>query len=133
MFPPSNTARVAPRLVGALRLIRSFLLLEDDYVHDWEVGQDEQRRGAGGPFGGDPDGPWHAADREPAPVEAHPHPHSRRARVPQRERRPGAIAAREQVCACPLPPLPARRESGEPSAPAQRSRAVTGQGTSKRS
>jgi hypothetical protein len=46
MFPSNDrqrpsTASPAPRLVGTLRLIRSFLLLEDDYEVDWEVGQDE--------------------------------------------------------------------------------------------
>jgi hypothetical protein len=53
--------------VGALRLVRSFLLLEDDYDVDWEVGQDE-------------------------------HPHRRTARLQRRDRRPGTIQAREQVC-----------------------------------
>jgi hypothetical protein len=52
--------------VGALRLVRSFLLLEDD-CSDWEAGQDE-------------------------------HPHRRAAKLPRRDRRPGAIEAREQVC-----------------------------------
>lgn len=77
MFPPTNTPlRPAPRLVSALRLIRSFLLLEDDYG-DWEVGQDE-------------------------------HPHRMVARAQRRDRRPGAIETREQVCACPLAPLAGR-------------------------
>jgi hypothetical protein len=107
MFPSANTprrtaARTAPRLIGALRLVRSFLLLEDDYDVDWEVDQDERRHGLGvvdGPFA---DGaatgewrPWSPLDRQ--------HPHRRSARVQLGERRPGSVAAREQVCACPLP------------------------------
>jgi len=73
MFPHTNTLnRPAPRLVSALRLIRSFLLLEDDYDVDWEVDQDE-------------------------------HPHRRTARLERRDRRPGAVSEREQVCSCPLP------------------------------
>ncbi|MGH2879761.1 MAG: hypothetical protein ACRDK4_09185 [Solirubrobacteraceae bacterium] len=58
--------------MSALRLVRSFLLLEDDYDVDWEVDQDE-------------------------------HPHRRPARVAVRDRRPGAVGQREQVCSCPLP------------------------------
>jgi len=74
MFPSTKTTpsrRPAPRLVAGLRLIRSFLLLEDDHDVDWEVDQDE-------------------------------HPHRRMARLPLRERRPGAIAPREHVCSCPV-------------------------------
>jgi len=80
--------------VKALRLLRSFLLLEDDdYVNDWEVeGWDE-------------------------------HPHRRPARLEHRDRRPGAVEQREQVCACPLPTRrrartpanqPARTTTGRP-------------------
>ena len=58
--------------MSALRLVRSFLLLEDDYEDDWEVSQGE-------------------------------HPHRRRARLERHQRRPGALAARAQVCSCPLP------------------------------
>jgi hypothetical protein len=58
--------------VGALRLVRSFLLLEDDYDVDWEVDQDE-------------------------------HPHRRAIRPQHRERRPGTIEARKQVCSVAKP------------------------------
>ena len=81
MFPPTNPIpRPAPRLVNALRMVRSFLLLEDDHDVDWEVGQDE-------------------------------HPHRRTVERQRRERRPGAIEGREQVCSCPVrPPTNTRRQ-----------------------
>src|SRR5664280_3522333 len=41
MFPSSRTSTLAQRALGALRLTRSFLLLEDDYDVDWEVDRDE--------------------------------------------------------------------------------------------
>src|SRR6202020_2140113 len=41
MFAPQRTSRLAQRTLGALRLTRSFLLLEDDYDVDWEVDHDE--------------------------------------------------------------------------------------------
>jgi hypothetical protein len=41
MFP-SRTSSLGERALGALGLIRSFLLLEDDCEVDWEVGQDER-------------------------------------------------------------------------------------------
>ena len=43
MFSSSpHTPPFAQRALGALRLARSFLLLEDDYEVDWEVDQDER-------------------------------------------------------------------------------------------
>ena len=42
MFSLAPTSKLAQRALGALRLARSFLLLEDDYDVDWEVGQDER-------------------------------------------------------------------------------------------
>jgi hypothetical protein len=44
MFPPTQKPTLAQRTLGALRLARSFLLLEDDYDVDWEVDQDELHR-----------------------------------------------------------------------------------------
>jgi hypothetical protein len=44
MFPSSRTTLPAQRMLGALRLIRSFLLLEDDYGVDWEVDRNEPGR-----------------------------------------------------------------------------------------
>jgi hypothetical protein len=41
MFAPTKTSTLAQRTLGALRLTRSFLLLEDDYDVDWEVDRDE--------------------------------------------------------------------------------------------
>ena len=45
MFSRHPTSQLAQRALGALRVARSFLLLEDDYDVDWEVGQDEPRHG----------------------------------------------------------------------------------------
>jgi hypothetical protein len=41
MFASAKTSTLAQRTLGALRLTRSFLLLEDDYEVDWEVDRDE--------------------------------------------------------------------------------------------
>jgi hypothetical protein len=105
-------------------LIRSFLLLEDDYSVDWEVDQDERSGDIGsadGPFSSGPSRewrPWKAIDRE--------HPHRRAVRIERRgrgrKRRPGSVEARE-VCSCPLPPTPTRRPST--STPANQSRQST--------
>jgi hypothetical protein len=76
MFPSSRTSRLAQRALGALRLTRSFLLLEDDYDVDWEVDPDEHSQA--------------------------PHPH----RVPLRAslpvRRAGAPAPVNHVCLSPV-------------------------------
>jgi hypothetical protein len=42
MFAKTKASKLAQRSFGALRLTRSFLLLEDDYDVDWEVDRDEQ-------------------------------------------------------------------------------------------
>lgn len=41
MFSSRRTSEARRRALDALGLIRSFLLLEDDYEVDWEVGQEE--------------------------------------------------------------------------------------------
>jgi hypothetical protein len=83
MFVTTKSSTLAQRTLGALRLTRSFLLLEDDYDVDWEV---------------DPDG-----------HEAHIHPHRAPLRGPGShrsrrigERRPGAGAATPQHCLTPV-------------------------------
>jgi hypothetical protein len=43
MFATATTSKLAQRTLDALRLTRSFLLLEDDYDVDWEVDLDERR------------------------------------------------------------------------------------------
>ena len=43
MFASAKTSKLAQRTLGALRLTRSFLMLEDDYDVDWEVDRDEQQ------------------------------------------------------------------------------------------
>ncbi|SRR5258708_37553515 len=87
MFCSTDTPPFAQRLFGALHLIRSFLLLEDDYVRDWEVDQDEPaeclRSG------------WEEPDRGV-------HPHRVALRSGLGARRPGVLAPREQVCLCPV-------------------------------
>jgi hypothetical protein len=100
MFSSTNAPSFARRLLGALHLIRSFLLLEDDYVRDWEVDQDEpgepstcRLRSSG----------WREPDRGD-----HPHRMALQSRLGTR--RPGTPAPREQVCLCPLPPVARRSE-----------------------
>lgn len=78
MFSSSRTSTLAQRALGALRLTRSFLLLEDDREIDWEVGADGR------------------------PEANHPHRAPLRVRLP--ERRPGARAQRNHVCLTPLAP-----------------------------
>jgi hypothetical protein len=41
MFASATGSALAQRTLGALRLTRSFLMLEDDYDVDWEVDLDE--------------------------------------------------------------------------------------------
>ncbi|HEV7586127.1 MAG TPA: hypothetical protein VGO14_10140 [Solirubrobacteraceae bacterium] len=75
MFPPARTSTLAQRALDALRLTRSFLLLEDDYDVDWEVDQDEQLQAI--------------------------HPHRAPLRGRRGPRRPGQPAAAPHVCLCP--------------------------------
>jgi hypothetical protein len=90
MFPPARTSTLAQRALGALRLTRSFLLLEDDHDVDWEVGQDEQANAT--------------------------HPHRAPLRGRLQARRPGQPAPAPHVCISPLPRPPAtpggRRHEG---------------------
>ena len=104
MFSSSRTSNLGQRAFGALGLLRSFLLLEDDYEVDWEVGQDER---------GEVDHPHRAALRGRAIAD----------RLAQR--RPGQPAPRSHACLCPIGAakpasgrIPARREDGAPAAPA---------------
>ncbi|MGA2455309.1 MAG: hypothetical protein ABSG93_17490 [Solirubrobacteraceae bacterium] len=76
MFPPAPKTKLAQRALGAVRVARSFLLLEDDYEVDWEVGQDEPR---------------HA-----------PHPHRAPLRRGSARRRPGQLPAPAQPCLSPV-------------------------------
>jgi hypothetical protein len=78
MFCSTRTSTLAQRALGALRLSRSFLLLEDDDDVDWEVDRDEH-------------------------IEA-PHPHRAPLRGRFRPRRPGEQPASPQVCISPLQP-----------------------------
>jgi hypothetical protein len=100
MFSSNDTPLFARRLLGCLHLIRSFLLLEDDYDVDWEVDQDR------------PIEPPRCGSRLFAGNESkrgdHPHRMALRSRLDVR--RPGVPAPREQVCLCPLPPRGHRGE-----------------------
>ena len=94
MFCSSRKTGVPLRLMRTLQLVRSFLLLEDDYDVDWEVDQEE----------------WTI---EPSPCSwegsdgqcdgrrvVHPHRMALRSRLGAR--RPGIVASAEQVCLCPV-------------------------------
>jgi hypothetical protein len=98
MFSSTDAPLFARRLLGTLHLIRSFLLLEDNYDIDWEVDQDEpaepstcrlRSSGRSEPDRGD-------------------HPHRMALRSGLGARRPGIPAPREQVCLCPVRPRAAR-------------------------
>ncbi|HWX97027.1 MAG TPA: hypothetical protein VNZ01_09270 [Solirubrobacteraceae bacterium] len=76
MFPFARTSTLAQRALDALRLTRSFLLLEDGHDVDWEVGQDE-----------------HSQTN---------HPHRAPLRGRRTARRPGQPAPVRHVCLCPV-------------------------------
>lgn len=76
MFSPAHTSKLAQRALGALRVARSFLLLEDDYSVDWEVDQDERTRVS--------------------------HPHRAPLRGGCAQRRAGQLPARPQACLSPV-------------------------------
>ena len=93
MFSSSRTSTLGQRALGAFGLVRSFLLLEDDYDVDWEV------------------------DQEPVEVD-HPHRAALRGRaIADRlaHRRPGQLEQAPQVCLSPVSRIPAARE--RPTAP----------------
>jgi hypothetical protein len=80
MFSP-RTSTLGQRALGALGLVRSFLLLEDDYGVDWEV------------------------DREERVGVDHPHraPLQGRAAAARRDRRrPGQPGPEAHVCLSPV-------------------------------
>lgn len=112
MFSSTDTPLFARRLLGGLRLIRSFLLLEDDCDVDWEVGQDK-------PIEPQLCGSRLSARSEPDRGD-HPHRMALRSRLDAR--RSGSPVPREQVCLCPLPP---RGQRGERD-PQRGSRITTG-------
>jgi hypothetical protein len=77
MFPSHKNSTLAQRTLGALRLTRSFLLLEDDYDVDWEVDLDESL--------------------------TQKHPHRASLRGPgSRSRRSGEPTQRNQFCLSPV-------------------------------
>jgi hypothetical protein len=94
MFPSRQTSTLAQRTLGALRLTRSFLLLEDDYDVDWEVDENEPGR------------------------TVHPHRAPLRGRYGQR--RPGQPASLPHACLCPIhstaPSVRVPTKTGRPQA-----------------
>jgi hypothetical protein len=100
MFPSRKNSTLAQRTLGALRLTRSFLLLEDDYDVDWEVDLDESL------------------------TQKHPHraplrgPGSRSRRLAGDGRRPGEAPAADHRCLSPVgaPAAPAQRRGARPTA-----------------
>jgi hypothetical protein len=100
MFPSHKNSTLAQRTLGALRLTRSFLLLEDDYDVDWEVDLDESL------------------------TQKHPHraslrgPGSRSRRLAGDGRRPGEALAADHRCLSPVgaSPAPAQRRGARPTA-----------------
>lgn len=94
MFCSSRKTGVPLRLMRTLQLVRSFLLLEDDYDVDWEVDQDEWT-GESSPCS------WESSDDQCNGRGAvHPHRMALRSRLGAR--RPGIVASAEQVCLCPV-------------------------------
>ncbi len=88
MFSSSRTSTLGQRALDALGLVRSFLLLEDDYDVDWEVDREERA---------EVDHPHRAALRGRAVADRLAH------------RRPGQLEHRPQVCLSPVSrPAPAR-------------------------
>jgi hypothetical protein len=76
MFPTARTSTLAQRALDALRLTRSFLLLEDGHDVDWEVDQDEHLQAI--------------------------HPHRAPLRGRHGARRPGQPAPSAHVCLSPV-------------------------------
>jgi hypothetical protein len=88
MFPPTPPSKLAQRALGALRITRSFLLLEDDHDVDWEVDQDEYR-----------------------PVS---HPHRAPLRRGSTRRRPGQLPALTHACVSPVDRVPGASQAVQP-------------------
>ena len=101
MFCSSPTPPLGQRLLGALRLARSFLLLEDDYEVDWEVDQDELAAPMGRGLESD------RSDRDESAGDGYDpaggnHPHRMALQSRLGPRRPGIVVPDEQVCLCPV-------------------------------
>jgi hypothetical protein len=81
MFSQARTSRLGQRTLDAFGLVRSFLLLEDDYDVDWEVDQEERV---------EVDHPHRAALRRGVIAERLAH------------RRPGQLETPAQICLSPV-------------------------------
>lgn len=98
MFCGQRKSAIGQRALGALRLARAFLTLEDDTPVDWEVDE------------------WGA----PAAQE---HPHRAPLRRPSPRRRPGAVPPAPALCISPVSGAPRRRvELDRPAHPSPSAR-----------
>jgi hypothetical protein len=100
MFAQASS-KLAQRTFGALRLTRSFLLLEDDYHVDWEVDHDEPL------------------------TQKHPHRASLRGPASRSrnasDRRPGEADSAPTICLSPVDrPATTRLEASHGAAPERR-------------
>jgi|HubBroStandDraft_3_1064219.scaffolds.fasta_scaffold40890_2 hypothetical protein len=97
MFCSYDAPPFAQRLFDGLCLIRSFLLLEDDYGRDWEVAGREPIES---PV------PVSGMSGKQMPAEGRPargrHPHRVALQSRLGSRRPGVAMPLEQVCLCPV-------------------------------
>jgi hypothetical protein len=90
MFSYKRTSKLSHRALGALRLTRSFLLLEDDYDVDWEVDRNERAQAE--------------------------HPHRMPLRSRSAHRRPGQPPLTPQRCVSPVPRATNPRTPSRPRA-----------------
>lgn len=91
MFSYGDNPSLARRPLGVLRLIRSFLLLEDDHDVDWEVTGNEPTMDRTGCR----EAAWEGPDHDH-------HPHRLELRGRRVPRRAGQPAPREHICLCPV-------------------------------
>lgn len=89
------------RFSSALRLIRSFLLLEDDYDVDWEVDGDEGTELVGSGTSGRA---CVALRSGLGGSEGNRHPHRMALQSRLGDRRPGEVPVNDLVCVCPVAP-----------------------------
>lgn len=111
MFCSPRTSKLTQRARDALALTRAFLLLEDDNLVDWEVGEED--------FAAASKEGQHS--HEPAWAPAH----RASLRVLRAPRRGGQPAAPPQVCLCPTGP----ERNIYPALPTPRSSLATSQNT----
>ena len=105
MFPRRNPSPLTRRAQTALSLARSFLLLEDDYVRDWEVASDEQAGRDRSKIDGISERPAHERASVAHPPVAHPsiaHPHRVSLRGRSARVRAGQPTPASHACVSPI-------------------------------